>query len=223
MSRALALVVLLPLCASAQAKRDPAPALPPSAVPGPKAPAPSGAAPAGAVPELKGAPLSPRLKGPTEPEPAVVEEPGLLAAPAPVDAKLFSRLVDHVRKHCATDEESGLCCLSGQNPLKKKAATRTACLEIEVPEAPDGVSHAVYRENLLGLTVVTAEVRGKPPAVEYTTLELGMGGSVTQAEMEAEAPEGVQRRGNPMDSKEASSLFESAAKDLLTITPRVKT
>lgn len=221
MSRALALSLLLPVCAAAQAERDPA--LPPSAVPGKAAKGAAVPAPPGAVPELKGVPLAPQLKGPTEPEPSVVEEPGLLAAPAPVDAKLFSRLVEHVRKHCATDEESGLCCLSGQNPAKKKAPTRTACLEIDVPSEEGDIHHAVYREVLMGLTLVTAEVKAKPSAIEYTTLEMGMGGAVTQAEMETEASEGTQRRANPMGAGEAASLFDSAAKDLLTITPRVKT
>lgn len=221
MSRALALSVLLPLCSSAQSGRDTA--LPRSAVPVPAAKGSAVPPAPGAVPEIKGAPLAPSLKGPTEPEPSVVEEPGLLAAPAPVDRALFSRLVSHVRKHCSADEESGLCCLSGQNPLKKKAPTRTACLEIEEPSEESDVHHAVYRENLLGLTLVTAEVKGAGKGIEYTTLEMGMGGTVTQAETETEGAEGTRRRADPMPEAEASSLFESAAKDLLTITPRVKT
>lgn len=199
MNSALALSVLFAISANAQAKRE-----------------------APAVPELKGGPLGPSLRGPTEPDPQAEEEPGLLRAPVPVEEKLFSRLVDHVRKHCSNDEESGLCCLTGQSMLKKSAPTRTACLDIEIPEAEPGVQQAVYRETLRALTIVTAQAKGKPPIVEYTTLEMGMGGSVTQAEMEAEGAEGVQHRKDPMKPEEAKRLFEGAAKDLLTITPKVK-
>lgn len=162
----------------------------------------------------------PAAKGPVEPEPTL--EPSLLAAPVPVDKPLFDKLVTHVRKYCASDEESGLCCLSGQSPLKKSAPNRTACLDVRVPQEEGDVHLAVYRETFLGLTLLSTTSLPKEKRVEQVTLEVAMDGSVTQVEISSEGAEGLEHRADPMKSGETEPLFSAAAKDLLLITPRVK-
>lgn len=246
MSLAPALTLaLFSLSAAAQTPRDkpePSPVLPRSAIPE-SAQAP-GAGPAG-EPDTVGRPIDgarrsevpavgearrvgpsqgpvvtvPGARGPVEPEPTL--EPQLLAAPVPVDRELFNRLVTHVRKHCAEDE-GGMCCLSGQSPLKKSAPSRTACLEVGVPQEEGDVHHAVYREVLSGLTLVATEARPKEKRVEQVLLEMGMGGSVDRVSIQSEGADGVQLRADALKPGEAEKLFDAAAKDLLTITPRVR-
>jgi hypothetical protein len=161
------------------------------------------------------------VRGPVEPEPTL--EPELLAAPVAVDKVLFDKVVTHVRKYCTSEEESGLCCLSGQSPLKKGAANRTACLDIRVPAEEGDVHPAVYREVFLGLTLISTTVVPKEKRVEHVTLRAGMDGSVTQVEISSEGSDGVeQQRANAMKPGETEPLFSEAAKDLLVITPRVR-
>lgn len=238
MPRRPALAVLAVFCAaatSAQVRKDPvtpAPSLPDSAVPGYDAgrafegPALTDVAP----PPPPGPPSGPALstgrarasgRGPVEPEPTL--EPELLAAPVPVDKALFDKLVTHVRKHCSSEEDSGLCCLTGQSPLKKPAPNRTACLDVRVPAEEGNVHHAVYREVFLGLTLLSTTALPKEKRVEHVTLRAGMDGSVTQVEVSSEGADGLeQRRANAMKPGETEPLFSEAAKDLLVISPRVR-
>lgn len=243
MSLALALALALltaPACAQTR-KGKPEPSLPRSVIPE-SARAP-GAGPAG-EPDTVGkpidgarrsevpvigesrpvgpgtAPAEKGRRGPVEPEPTL--DPEILAAPTPVDPELFSKLVTHVRKHCS-EGEGGLCCLSGQAPLKKGAPARTACLEIGTPVEEGDVHHAVYREVFTGLTLVTTESLPKEKRVEQTVLEMGMGGSVDRVAIESEADAGDKsHRANALKPGEAEKLFTDAAKDLLTITPRIR-
>ncbi|TBR19111.1 hypothetical protein EPO15_14635 [bacterium] len=226
---ALALLTLLAAPSYSQVKREDAkaapPALPQSAVPGAAAggKAYDGAAAPGAPstpPAVEGRRVGPSTKGPIEPEPSL--EPSLLAAPVAVDKPLFDKLVTHVRKFCSPDDESGLCCLSGQAPLKKGAPNRTACLDVQVPQEEGDVHYAVYRETFVGLTLLSTTALPKEKRVEQVTLEVAMDGSVTQVEISSEGTDGLQHRANPMKAGETEPLFTAAAKDLLLITPRVK-
>lgn len=236
MPRTPALAVLALLCAaaaSAQVQKDavkPAPSLPDSAIPGLNAgrafegPATSDVAPP------PGPPSAPALstgraaasgRGPVEPEPTL--EPELLAAPVAVDKALFDKLVTHVRKHCSSEEESGLCCLSGQSPLRKSAPNRTACLDVRVPQEEGDVHQAVYREVFLGLTLLSTTVIPKEKRVEHVTLRTAMDGSVTKVEISSQGSDGLEaHRANAMKPGETEPLFTEAAKDLLVITPRVR-
>lgn len=175
---------------------------------------------AGKAPAIEGRQVGPSVKGPVEPEPTV--DPALLAAPVPVDKALLNKLVTHVRKYCAPDEDSGLCCLSGQSPLAKNSPNRTACLDIEVPQGEGDVHQAVYRETFVGLTLLSTASIPKERRVEQVTLEVGMDGTVTQVEISSDGPGGTQQRANPMKPGETEPLFDLAAKDLLLIAPRVK-
>lgn len=227
-SPTLALLTLLAGPAPAQVVREeakpaqaaPLPTLPKSAVPPPV----NGGRPLSAAPDrapgVEGRRVGPSARGPVEPEPAL--EPALLTAPVAVDKPLFDKLVTHVRKYCSPDEDSGLCCLSGQSPLKKAAPNRTACLEIEVPVEEGDVHRAVYRETFVGLTLLSTTALPKEKRVEQVTLEVTMDGSVTQVEIASEGADGLQHRANPMKPGETEPLFMAAAKELLLITPRVK-
>lgn len=229
LSPALALLTLLANPSCAQGRREElraaAPALPNSAVPGAQAAgrvfdgAAAAAGPA-AAPVPEGRAVGSSARGPVEPEPTL--EPALLAAPVAVDKALFDKLVAHVRKHCSADEDSGLCCLSGQSPLQKAAPNRTACLDIELPQEEGDVHLAVYRETFVGLTLLSTTARPKEKRVEVVTLELAMDASVTQVEISSEGPDGPSHRANPMKPGETEPLFAGAAQDLLLITPRVK-
>lgn len=236
MSLALTLLTLFAVPSSAQVVREEAkppqaatPALPRSVIPDPVATGHPAQAEAPRVlpspgpdraPAIDGRRVGPSAKGPVEPEPTL--EPTLLAAPVAVDKPLFDKLVTHVRKYCAADDESGLCCLSGQSPLKKGAPNRTACLDIEVPQEEGDVHLAVYRETFVGLTLLSTTSLPKEKRVEQVTLEVAMDGSVTQVEISSESAEGLAQRADPMKAGETEPLFTAAAKDLLLITPRVK-
>lgn len=238
MSRTPTLAALALLCAaaaSAQVRKDPvkpAPSLPDSAIPGFDAgrafegPAPSDVAPPPppgppSAPAFDGRRAGPATRGPVEPEPTLERE--LLPAPVAVDKALFDRLVTHVRKHCSSEEDSGLCCLSGQSPLKKAAPNRTACLDVRVPQEEGDVHQAVYREVFLGLTLLSTTVIPKEKRVEHVTLRAAMDGSVTKVEMSSEGEDGlVGHRADAMKPGETEPLFTEAAKDLLVITPRVR-
>lgn len=204
MSRTPAFAMLALLCAgaaSAQVARD-------------------GAKP-GAVPPVEGRAVGPSVRGPVEPEPTLERE--LLPAPVPVDKALFDKVVTHVRKHCSSEEDGGLCCLSGQSPIKKAAPSRTACLDIRVPKDEGDVHLAVYREVFLGLTLLSTTVIPKEKRVEHVTLRAAMDGSVTRVEMTSEGADGLeQRRADEMKPGETEPLFTEAAKDILAITPRVR-
>ena len=205
-----------------------APSLPPSAVMGAAAAAESrrefegNPRPAGPerAPALEGRPLGPSAKGPLEPEPT--PDRSLLAAPVAIDKTLLNKLVTHVRKYCSADEDSGLCCLSGQSPLSKNAPNRTACLDIEVPQEEGDVHQAVYRETFVGLTLLSTTSLPKERRVEQVVLEVGMGGSVNQVEISSEGSGGLAHRANPMKPGETEPLFDLAAKDLLLIAPRIR-
>jgi hypothetical protein len=237
MSRLPALAVLALLCTtgtSAQVAKDgakPAPSLPDSVIPGydpgravdgaarDVAPPPPPGPPS--APAVDGRRLGPSTRGPVEPEPTL--EPELLAAPVAVDKALFDKVVTHVRKHCTSEEDGGPCCLSGQSPLKKGAANRTACLDIRVPAEEGDVHLAVYREIFLGLTMISTTVIPKEKRVEHVTLRADMDGSVSKVEISSEGDDGVEQlRANAMKPGETEPLFTEAAKDMLVIAPRVR-